>query len=281
MQLQIAISTLIAVLALPAAGFCEGGENGATPGGGGTDPVLSRLQALRLMENLPGGEGGRGNPADAVQDGYRELLDAHPRHPAVAEAYAGFLTRQGREDALARFLEQMAEEGVRTAGLAHMEGVQALDRGRTVEAAQAFRQAADLAPQWALPLFNLANVQFLFRKDIAQAGGGSESEVIEQALANYRKAVQLEPANIPLATAYAETYYGISPPQWNNALKAWEHVRSISPEDDTARVHLARILIELGEFDRAASHLKSVDTPRYQRSVRRLTEKIDAARRKK
>ena len=68
--------------------------------------------------------------------------------------------------------------------------------------------------------------------------------MFDKALALYQQAMKLDPENFPLATDYAQSYYGIRPLRTNDALVAWTNALNIARDDverEGVYLHLARI----------------------------------------
>ena len=75
--------------------------------------------------------------------------------------------------------------------------------------------------------------------------------MFDKALALYQKAIKLDPDNFPLATDYAQSYYGIKPLRTNDALVAWTnalHIARDEVEREGVYIHLARIKISIRKF---------------------------------
>ena len=99
---------------------------------------------------------------------------------------------------------------------------------------------------------------YLYRKDAKAFYHINEQQVFDKSLALYRKAMQLDPDNFPLATDYAESYYGIRPLRTNDALVAWTNALQIAHNDaerEGVYIHLARIKIAAGRFAEARAQL--------------------------
>jgi hypothetical protein len=85
--------------------------------------------------------------------------------------------------------------------------------------------------------------------------------VFDKALDLYRQAMKLDPQNFPLATDYAQSYYGIRPLRTNDALVAWTnalHIARDELEREGVYIHLARVKISIGRFAEAQAHLDAV-----------------------
>ena len=88
---------------------------------------------------------------------------------------------------------------------------------------------------------NLATTVYLYRKDAKEFYGIDEQQVFDKSLALYRKAMQLDPDNFPLATDYAESYYGIRPLRTNDALGGVDQCAANRPRRHRTRGRLSSI----------------------------------------
>src|ERR1019366_7746526 len=135
------------------------------------------------------------------------------------------------------------------------------DIGEEEAAGAQYGKAIEFNPADPVYYQNLATTVYLFRKDARAFYGISEEQVFDKALALYRKAVQLAPDNFPLATDYAQTYYGIRPLRTNDALGASTNALQIAHDDNEREgvyIHLARIKMVVGRFAEARAHLNDV-----------------------
>src|ERR1019366_3170863 len=90
-----------------------------------------------------------------------------------------------------------------------------------------YTEAIRLDPTEPIYYQNLATTVYLYRKDAREFYGINEQQVFDKSLALYRKAMQLDPRNFPLATDYAQSYYGIRPMRTNDTLMAWTNTLQI------------------------------------------------------
>ena len=113
---------------------------------------------------------------------------------------------------------------------------------------------------------NLATTVYLYRTDAKEFYHLNEQQVFDKALALYRQAMQLDPDNFPLATDYAESYYGIRPLRTNDALVAWTNTLQIAHDDierEGVYIHLARIKMLAGRYAEARAQLDAVTNTMY------------------
>ena len=85
--------------------------------------------------------------------------------------------------------------------------------------------------------------------------------MIDKVLELYRKAIALDPDDFALLTDYAELFYTITPPRWQDGLAAWNATLKVAHDDveqEGIYVHLARLNINLGQYDAARRNLNQV-----------------------
>jgi tetratricopeptide (TPR) repeat protein len=124
---------------------------------------------------------------------------------------------------------------------------------------------------------NLATTVYLFRKDARAFYGINEQQVFDKALALYCKAIQLAPDDFPLATDYAQSYYGIRPLRTNDALVAWTNALHIAHDENERQgvyLHLARIKMAVGRFAEARAHLNDVTNAAFASLKHRLENSL-------
>lgn len=242
---------------------------GARPG---RADVIEELRAVKLVETAASAAENRESLA-RVEGIYRQILERHPGSPEARNAYGEFLWEQERFDEAHRQWQEAARIDPSNADALDHLGHCQLKLGNPNAAIGFFRRATAAAPRNAAYHYNLATSLFLFRRE---AGDDmTPSQAIHSALEHFRKAVELEPMQVEYARGYAETFYGIESPDWDEALKAGEHYLSITPDKDFARINLARIYIELKRPESAREILNQVQSPEYQRVKDKLLRRIE------
>ena len=129
-----------------------------------------------------------------------------------------------------------------------------------------YARAIELDPSESVYYQNLAVMVYLYRTDAKAFYHLDEQQVFDKSLALYRKAMQLDPDNFPLATEYAESYYGIRPLRTNDALVAWTNALQIAHNDierEGVYIHLARIKMLAGRYAGARAQLDAVTNTMY------------------
>jgi tetratricopeptide (TPR) repeat protein len=214
---------------------------------------------------------------DQIRKDYNRFLERHPNHARARLAFGSFLNETRDESGAVtqweRALEIDPTNPAAWNNLANHYG----HRGPVKKAFEYYERAIELDPGEATYLQNLATTTYLFRKDAREHYGITEQEVFDRALELYRRAMALDPENFPLATDYAQTFYGIRPLRTEEALHAWNQALKLAHdqiERDGIHLHIARIQLLSGDLEQARSHLGIVTNQMYQTLKERLTRNL-------
>jgi tetratricopeptide (TPR) repeat protein len=212
-----------------------------------------------------------------VKKAYQDFLQQHSDHVKARLAYGSFLYETTDEDQGVYQWERAREIDPKNPAawnnLANHYG----HRGPVEKAFEYYDKAIELKPDEPVYLQNLATTTYLFRKDAMAFYKIDEKQVFDRALELYRKAVKLDPRNFPLATDYAQTYYGIKPVRTEEALAAWNYALKIANDNferEGVYIHLARVELNAGLFDQARKHLGLVTNDFYNTLKGRLNRNL-------
>ena len=218
-----------------------------------------------------------------VRQAYDAFLRQHPTHVRARLAYGSFLYEtQDEDEGVAQWEKARQLDPANPAAwnnLANHYG----HRGPVSKAFEYYAKAIELKPDEPVYLQNLASTVYLFRKDAMEFYHIDEKQVFDRALELYRKALRLDPKNFPLATDYAQSYYGIKPLRSEDALVAWNYALKIANDDferEGVYVHLARVELNSGRFQDARNHLQLVTNEFYQVLKDRLARNLVAKEKK-
>ena len=196
---------------------------------------------------------------------YQRLADKYPDRAAVQKAWGESASRRGRiTEALQAFRRaEILDPG--DADTASLLGAADLQMGHTREASAQLQQAVRLAPNDPHTHFALANVLYLFRHDlIAPPLLPDEKAVLAQALGEFRRTTELAPRDLAYAQAYAETFYNVPQPDWEQARTAWKAVLALSGEStDFANSHLARVSLRMKRPADVDAYLSLLHDPAF------------------
>jgi tetratricopeptide (TPR) repeat protein len=196
-----------------------------------------------------------------IRKGYEDFLRRHPDSAHGYLAYGSFLNDTGDEEGAVEQYEKSRvldpKNPAAWNNLANYYG----EHGPITNAFMDYTKAIELNPAEPVYYQNFATTVYLFRKDAREFYNLNESQVFDKALVLYRRAMKLDPENFPLATDYAQSYYGIRPYRTNDALVAWTNALQIAPgeaEREGVYLHLARLKIAFGRFNEARALLAAV-----------------------
>ncbi|MGD0087257.1 MAG: tetratricopeptide repeat protein [Verrucomicrobiota bacterium] len=203
---------------------------------------------------------------NVVRKNYEDFLRRHPDFARGHLAYASFLNNIGDEDAAKLQNEKALQLDPKNPAAWNNLGNYYGEYGPITNAFAYFAKAIEIDPNESVYYQNLAVTVYLYRTDAKTFYHLDEEQVFDKSLALYRRAMQLDPDNFPLATEYAEGYYGIHPLRTNDALVAWTNTLHIAHDDierEGVYIHLARIKMLAGRYAEARQQLDAVTNTMY------------------
>ena len=214
---------------------------------------------------------------DIVRREYSDFLQQHPDSARGYLAYGTFLNDIGEEDAAAEQYEKSRALDPKNPAvwnnLANYYG----EFSPVTNAFAYYAKAIELDPNEPIYYQNFATTVYLFRHDATNFYNITEPQVFDKALDLYRQAMKLKPDDLPLATDYAQSYYGIKPLRTNDALLAWTNALNIAKDDNEREgiyIHLARVKISAGRFGEAQAQLDAVTNAAFADMRRRLERSL-------
>jgi tetratricopeptide (TPR) repeat protein len=153
------------------------------------------------------------------------------------------------------------------------------EEGEPVEAVNYFIAAARLAPDEPLYHYQLGRLLAAARDDFAKSGHWTPQQLDETMLAAFKRAAELAPDNIVYAYGYAESFYDLAEPKWDEALKVWGALEDrVSPglEKETIRLQAANVLIKQRKFDHARLLLNTVTAIQLVKQKQKLLDELTA-----
>ena len=203
---------------------------------------------------------------EASSRAYEDFLERNPEHTTAQDAYA-----QLEEDMKSRVAEVKEWEEAQDIDpqepddwnrLAHYYG----HVGPIKKVFECYAKAIELDPGEPVYYQNLANSIFLYRSDAKDYFQINEQQVFDRALELHYQARKLDPDNFDLASDLAQTYYGIKPERWDDAVSAWAYVLPLARNDlerEGIYLQLGRVEISARRFEDARRHLDHVHDETY------------------
>jgi len=153
------------------------------------------------------------------------------------------------------------------------------EEGEPLEAANYFIAAIRLAPREPLYHYQLGRLLSSARDYFLKSGQWDRAQIDRTMQDAFRKAMELAPDSFRYAYAYAESFYDISAPNWEEALKLWgalEDRAAPGLEKETIRLHAARVLILQGKKEHARMLLSAVTSEPLLEQKQKLLDQLAA-----
>jgi tetratricopeptide (TPR) repeat protein len=239
-------------------------------------------------KRLPGGAGEAARTTlnlrihtrlDGVKKNYQDFIERHPDFVRARLAFGSFLYQiEDTEGAQVQWEKARDLDPKNSAAWDNLGKLYA--NGNVKKSFECYAKAIELNPSQSVYYYNLAECMYEARTAATEYWGISEQQVFDVALQLYQKAIKLDPDNFLLASDYAESFYGISPPRWKEGLEAWKQCLKIAHDEDEREgvlLHLARIELRLTNFDESRRNLGAVTNPGYAVLKGRLSRNLDQA----
>ena len=211
-----------------------------------------------------------------VEQIYYQLVRDNPRSVPAQNALAAFLWKNGKAEAAvlhwrtAQLLEPENGEAASSLGGAYLR------MGRVRQAAEQFLLAVRFESDNPDYHFDLGNIEFVLRDDLTAAWKIDSEELLQRALFQFREASRLAPTDLEYARAYAETFYGMPNPDWEEAQIAWQHYLELSTNRNFGYLQLARVSLKRHKKAEALSFLDKILDPSYFRIKEKLRKQAAA-----
>ena len=211
-----------------------------------------------------------------VEQIYYQLVRDNPQSVPAQNALAAFLWKNGKAEAAVLHWLTVQRLEPKNAEAANSLGGAYLRIGRVREAAEQFLLAVRSESDNPDYHFDLANVEFLFRSDLTAAWKINSAELLQRALFQFREASRLAPTDPEYARAYAETFYGVPNPDWNEAQVAWQHYLEVSRNRNFAYLQLARVTLKQYKKAEALSFLDKISDSSFSGVKEKLRKQAEA-----
>jgi tetratricopeptide (TPR) repeat protein len=211
-----------------------------------------------------------------VEQMYYQLVRDNPQSVPAHNALAAFLWKNGDPEAAVEHWRTAQRLDPKNGEAASSLGGAYLKIGRVREAAEQFLLAVRSESNNPDYHFDLGNVEFIFRHDLTAAWKIDSAELLRRALFQFREASRLAPTDPEYARAYAETFYAMPNPDWNEAQVAWQHYLELSPNRNFAYLQLARVSLKRHKKTEALSFLNKISDPAFSGLKEKLRKQAEA-----
>jgi hypothetical protein len=211
---------------------------------------------------------------------YERYLREFPEDGTALLLYGKFLRAVGRPYEAAVVLLRLDELDGSIPVVKQQLGNLAAEEGDYGAALSLFNDAIRLAPLEATYQFQLGFLLSFYANQIVAAEILSRSALDAKMLEAFENASLLEPANRDFKARWAEAFYDVGDPDWEEALGLWEDLARTpvsENEDQVISLHRARVLLELGRYAEVQPLLERVSHPALEGTRRDLEERLEAA----
>jgi tetratricopeptide (TPR) repeat protein len=206
---------------------------------------------------------------------YDDFLRAHPAFVPGYVTYGLLLGKVGMRRESSVILLKANQLDPNLPIVKNQLGNYLAEEGEPVEAANYFIAAIQLAPEEPLYHYQLGTLLAEARDDFLKSGQWSRAQLDKAMREAFKHAAELAPDNFAFAYRYAESFYDLAEPDWDEALKIWgalEERADPGLEKETIRLQAANILIKQKKFDHARLLLLAVDSEQLQAQKQKLLD---------
>ena len=208
-----------------------------------------------------------------LSHGYERMLQDNPNNAEVYAAYGYLLRKVDMRKQAAAMLLKANEFDPNIPLVKNQLGNLLAEDGRPLDALPYFMAAIKLMPREPLYHYQVGTLLHEARDDFLKSGEWTRSALDQAMHGAFKSAAELAPDRFEFVYRYAESFYDLAEPQWDEALKIWaalEEKAGTDIERGTLRLHAANVLIKQGQNDRARLLLATVTAPELQEQKQKL-----------
>ena len=208
-----------------------------------------------------------------LSHGYERMLQDNPNNAEVYAAYGYLLRKVDMRKQAAAMLLKANEFDPNIPLVKNQLGNLLAEDGRPLDALAYFMAAIKLMPREPLYHYQVGTLLHEARDDFLKSGEWTRAALDQAMHGAFKSAAELAPDRFEFVYRYAESFYDLAEPQWDEALKIWaalEEKAGTDIERGTLRLHAANVLIKQGQNDRARLLLATVTAPELQEQKQKL-----------
>ena len=214
-----------------------------------------------------------------VCQGYEVLLRENPAYAPGFASYGYLLGKIGQRKASIAILLRANKIDPDLPLVKNQIGNFLAEEGRPREALPYYLAAIKLEPKEPLYHYQLGTLLYVARDDFIKSGEWTPDALEHSMHEAFRQAAELAPDRIEFTYRYAESFYDLTNPDWDAALKAWtllEAKAGSELERQTMRLHEANVLLKAGKTDHVRVLLDSITDPALAVQKQKLVAQLSA-----
>ena len=214
-----------------------------------------------------------------VSQGYEALLRDNKDYAPGYAAYGYLLGKVGMKKESIAMLLKANQLDPDQALVKNQIGNFLAEEGKPLDALPYYMAAIKLEPKEPLYHYQLAMLLHEARDDFIKAGEWKAEALDHASHEAFGKAAELAPDRLEFTYRYAESFYDMTVPDWDGALKAWAALEEKAESDverQTMRLQAANVLIKQGKPDHARVLLDTVVDPKLQAQKEKLVAQLTA-----
>ena len=215
-----------------------------------------------------------------VLQGYELLLRDNPKYAPGYAAYGYLLGKVGQRKASIAILLKANQLDPDVPLVKNQIGNFLAEEGRAREALPYYLAAIKLEPKEPLYHYQLGTLLYVAHDEFVTSGEWTADGLIHTMHEAFRQAAELAPDRLEFTYRYAESFYDLTTPDWDGALKAWNALEAKAAteiERQTMRLHVINVLLKQGKTDHARVLLDTVTEPALQGQKEKLVAQLPAA----
>lgn len=227
-------------------------------------------------------EGLRSQLQDLCHD-YELLLRDSPKFAPGYAAYGYLLSKVGMDKEALGVLQKADRLDPNIPLVKNQIGNCLAETGRPLEAVAYFLAAIRLDPKEPLYHYQLGTLLHEAGPDFIRSGEWTRDSVEHAMHEAFRRAAELAPERIEFTYRYAESFYDVRDPDWDEALKLWSRLEEQAQtpvERETMRLQAANVLIRQGKLDHARALLAAVTLPALDAQKQKLVAQLPESAKK-
>jgi tetratricopeptide (TPR) repeat protein len=200
--------------------------------------------------------------------------------PDFAEAYASYGYLLSKLNLNSEAMKQLLKADHLDPNIALVKnqlGNVLAEGGKPLEAINYFQAAEQLEPAEPLYHYQVGLVLYEGRDEFLAKGGFTQDQLAAQSHEEFGRAAQLAPKEEAYAYRYAESFYDLPHPDWEEAFHAWSELEAKAGgtvERQTMMLQEANVRLKQGRADQARSIMDRVTEPALLKQKEKLVAQL-------